>query len=276
MVVAALHPLTQLGTGFSVHPSTVIGIAALGALYAWRASRVDPREEELPPTSGQRIAFVSGLVLMFFSLNGPLHDLSDSYLFTAHMVQHLLLTMLVIPLLIVGTPGWMLRPALEWPRIGRAARWATRGTIAFTIFNVTMIVWHLPPMYNLALAVHPIHIVQHLCLLVAATLMWWPLMGTLPELPRLSYPGQMLYSVLMAVPMSAISVCITYADTLLYPAYANAPRIVSLSPLEDQRLGGLIMWIPGGLIFGVVLSIVFYKWAAHDVDKRPEWRPGPL
>jgi putative membrane protein len=255
-----LHPLTSLGLGFSLHPSTVIGIAALAALYVWRA-RKGPAGG---PTTAQRAAFVSGLAVLFFTLNGPVHDLSDFYLFTAHMAQHLILTMLVPPLLIAGTPDWMLRPAIQIPWVLAAARWVTRPIAAFAIFNITLVVWHLPPLYNLAMAEHGVHIFQHLCFLVSATIMWWPLMSTMPELPRLSYPQQMLYAIAMALPMSVLAIVLTYADSSLYPAYASAPRIWGITPIEDQRYGGLLMWIPGGMIFFLFASVRFFQWAASE------------
>jgi len=274
MMVSVLHPTTTFSwSSFSVHPSTVIGIAALGALYAWRAreGEVDPvpkdgatpaREPDAArrPTPGQVLAFAAGLASMFLTLNGPLHDLSDDYLFSAHMVQHLVLTMVVTPLLIAGTPGWMLRPALRSRAVAAVARAITTGPAAFAIFNVTIVVWHLPPLYNYALVHHPVHIVMHLCFLVASTIMWWPVMSTMSELPRLSYPKQMLYLFLMSLPMTAVAMVITYSDTTLFPFYAGAPRVLALSPLEDQRLGGLIMWIPGGFVFIAVLSVAFFRW----------------
>jgi len=104
--------------------------------------------------------------------------------------------------------------------------------------------------------------------LVTAVLVWWPLVSPMPELPRLSYPGQMLYSFLMTLPMTIVSIFIVYADHVLYPAYASAPRLWGLSPLEDQRLGGLIMWIPGGLFFYLLTAVVFFKWATSQRDDR--------
>jgi putative membrane protein len=288
--IALLHVGARLSwTAFTVHPSTVIGLAALGALYAWRwrvalspraanemsagaANEMSPRAERggaVHPGKTKPILFASGLLLMFFSLNGWLHDLSDSYLFTAHMVQHLLLAMGVAPLLIMGTPGWMLRPLLRFPMIAGPARWMTNPIVAFGIFNVVLIGWHLPPLYNAAMAHHSLHIVQHLLLLAASVIMWWPVLSPLPELPRLSYPGQMLYLFLMTIPMSLISVSIAYAGSILYPIYAAAPRVTHLSPMEDQMLGGLTMWIPGGLYFFTIISIIFFRWQqAGGLDSR--------
>lgn len=261
---ALLHTSASLSwTSFSVHPSTVIGLLALSALYWWRA-RVE-REKGAPPLGRARpILFGAAVVTMFFSLNGWLHDLSDSYLFSAHMLQHLLLAFVVAPLMVMGTPGWMLRPALRYRAVAAFGRAVTRPKVCFATFNVVMAGWHVPIMYNAAMAMHPLHIVMHLTMLAAAVMMWWPVLSPLPELPRLAYPMQMLYLFLMTIPMSIIAVCIVYSGEVLYPAYAAAPRVVALSPLQDQLIGGLIMWVPGGLYFFTVISVIFFKWQQAD------------
>ena len=285
VVLAVVHPVARIGwTAWTIHWSTVVGLVALGAAYVWGARHLAAQARSVgaePPTlrRGQQVAFFSGLFVIFLSLNGPLHDLSDTYLFSAHMVQHLLLSLAVPPLLLAGTPGWMLRPFLRTPTIASVARAITRPTRCFIIFNVVISLWHLPPLYNTALAYHPIHIVQHLTFMVASVLMWWPFLSPLPELPRLSYPGQMLYCFLMVIPMSIISIYIAMADHILYPAYSIAPRVWDITPMSDQQIGGLIMWIPGGLLFYVVMTFVFFKWAARDNDTtagaQVDWRPPP-
>ncbi|HKW48179.1 MAG TPA: cytochrome c oxidase assembly protein [Gemmatimonadaceae bacterium] len=250
---------------FSVHPSIVIGITALAVLYLWRAHVAAREGYELGRT--KPALFTLALVVLFLSLNGWLHDLSDSYLFSAHMVQHLVLALVVAPMLIMATPGWMLRPALAYRPVEVTARWLTSPFRTFAIFNVVMCGWHLPPLYNLALTHHPVHIGQHLMFLVASVLMWWPILSPLPELPRIAYPMQMLYLFLMSIPMSIVAVYIAYADSVLYPTYAAAPRIWGISPMQDQLIGGLIMWIPGGLFFFAVISVIFFRWQQHDGDE---------
>lgn len=251
-------------TSFTVHPSTLIGLAALGALYAWAAIRLPE-----PPSVPRRVAFGTGLLVILLSLNGPVHDLSDSYLFSAHMLQHLVLTLIAPALLLGGTTASMLRPLLRHRAVRALAERVTKPIPAFAIFNITLLVWHLPVVYDMAMRSHGVHILQHLMFIATSVLMWWPILGTVPELPRLPYPGQMLYAFLMTLPMGMLSIFITYADTLLYPAYAAAPRVVGLSPLEDQRLGGLIMWVPGGLFFLGVMSVVFFRWAAEEGGPSP-------
>ena len=274
-VLAMLHPFTQLGwLAWSIHPSTVIGLAALAGIYLWRARHAPPGESLSGP---RKASFFAALFVIFASLNGPLHDLSDDYLFSAHMVQHLLLTLAMPPLLIAGFPGWMLRPLLRNRVVAAIARRVTRPIICYAIFNVVIAAWHIPNLYNAAMANHNVHIVEHLMFMAAAVLMWWPLMSPLPELPRLAYPGQMLYCFLMSIPMSIIAIYITLADHVLYPAYASAPRISPLSPMNDQLLGGLIMWVPGGLIFALIMTVVFFKWAARGEDStagaQVDWKP---
>jgi putative membrane protein len=277
---ALLHPAQQIGwTNWTIHPSVVVGLAAFGGLYLWRARQGDPSAERrrpaagpaagpegASPTAAERVMFFTGLLVMFGSLNGPLHDLSDYYLFSGHMVQHLLLTLVVAPLFIAGTPGWMLRPLVGIRGVGAVLRWATKPTRCFVLFNVVLAAWHIPALYNTALAHHPVHIVQHLSLLAVSVLMWWPILSPLPELPRLAYPGQMLYCFLMVIPMSIVAIYITMADHLLYPAYASAPRLWGISPGMDQQIGGLIMWVPGGLFFYGVMSVVFFKWVGRGED----------
>src|SRR5438874_4088861 len=143
LVLAMLHPFTQLGwLAWSIHPSTVVGIAALGAIYLWRG-RLAPAEENL--SGARKLSFFAGLFVMFASLNGPIHDLSDDYLFSAHMVQHLLLTLAMPPLLLAGTPGWVLRRPLAPRFVSPAARWLTRAALAFVGFYVSLAPWPLPP-----------------------------------------------------------------------------------------------------------------------------------
>jgi putative membrane protein len=268
--MALLHVGASISwTNFTVHWSTVVGLVLFALLYEWRARTAETR---------RRSCFYAGLAVIFLSLNGWLHDLSDYYLFSAHMVQHLLLTMLVPPLLIAGTPGWMLRPLLRHRFIGRVARFVTNPKVCFATFNLVLAGWHLPPMYNAAMSHHGIHIVQHLMFLAASVMLWWPILSPMPELPRLSYPMQMLYLFLTTIPMSVVAVYITYGGTLLYPAYAAAPRIAGITPLEDQLIGGLIMWIPGGLVIFAVISVIFFRWQAHGAEDsaasaQVDWRP---
>src|SRR5687767_14039927 len=145
-VISLLHVGASISwTSFTSHWTTVVELVAMAALYEWQArrgkqnaDRASDATSRFPLRASQRVCFYGALLVIFFSLNGWLHDLSDWYLFSAHMVQHLLLTILMPPLLLAGVPGWLLRPLLERPVIGSLARLLTRPKICFAAFSIVV------------------------------------------------------------------------------------------------------------------------------------------
>jgi putative membrane protein len=189
------------------------------------------------------------------------------------MVQHLLIMLVMPPLLIWGLPPWLIRRALGVPGIHRPARALTHPVVAFVSYNVVFIFWHLPNNYDWALLNHDVHIVQHLTFMATAVMMWWPVVNPVRELERIpTGPLLMAYLFVFGIPGTIVSALITLSDNVLYPWYAAAPRITSLSPLDDQRLGGLIMWIPGMLVFWIAITAVFFRWTK---DEYRSWRIDP-
>lgn len=265
--IALLHEVGEFSwTSFTVHPSTLIGCAAFAGLYL---AGIGPlrRKYHLSDTVDrtQTLSFLLGVFVLFFSLNGPIHDLSDYFLLSAHMVQHLLLMMVAVPLLLVGTPAWLLRPLLKNRVVHAIARFLTGPFIAYTIYNLILVVWHFPTFYNTALENHNVHIAQHLMMIAGAVLMWWPIVNPVPELERIGSPMRMIYLFALGFPMTIISALITLSDKVLYPWYAEAPRVFeSLSALYDQQLAGLIMWVPGMLVFWTATTVVFFRWSRRE------------
>ena len=243
----------------SWHPEVIAGLAGLGALYVWRA-----RAGETPLPLGRALAFASGVGVIAVALNGPLHDLADQSLFSAHMGQHLLLMLVAPPLLLAGLRPGMLAPALRLPAVAAALGVLTRAPVAFLLYNAALVAWHLPLTYGLALEHHPLHVVQHLTFMATAVLAWWPILSPEPQLPRAPYPVQLLYLFLLGVPMTAVAAIITMADHALYPFYAAAPRVAAVSALDDQRLGGLLMWVPAGVAPLAAFTAVFFRWASAE------------
>ena len=238
------------------HPSVVIGLALLGGLYVYLGGLAAPRRRGL--------AFGAALVVLGVALNGPLHNLSDGYLFSAHMVQHLALTLVFPPLLLYGTPAWVVRPLLGSAWVLRVARRATRPLAAGALFSAPITLWHVPQFYEAALEHHPLHIVQHLVFMATAVIMWWPILSPVPELPRASYPTQLIYLFALGLPMSLAGALITLSERVLYPFYAAAPRVWGLTPLADQQLGGLLMWVVGTIYLWVTASVVWFRWSARE------------
>ncbi|HET8632939.1 MAG TPA: cytochrome c oxidase assembly protein [Gemmatimonadales bacterium] len=262
LLLHARAPATVPWTpALSLHWSTVLGTAVFGALYGWGVTAARRRWNLGPPAGRLRIAaFATGLLLLLVSLNGPIHDLSDDYLFTAHMLQHLVLTMAFPPLIIFSMPGWLLEPLVRPRWVQRTGRFLAHPIIAGVIFTVVLSAWHLVPVYDLMMQNHDVHIVAHLLFIIAAFIMWWPVMSPVKEVPALPHGLGMLYLFLVSVPMQIPAALITMADTPLYRWYVQAPRTFGLTPLEDQRIGGLLMWIPGNLwIFGAI-AVLFFLW----------------
>jgi putative membrane protein len=220
----------------------------------------------------KQIAFSSGLATTFLALATPLDVLADEYLFTAHMVQHLMLTLAAAPLLLGGTPGWLLREALRTTRLQGFIRWARHPLVAFFGFNISFALAHVPAFYELTLANEPLHAVEHLVFIGTAMLMWMPVISPVPDIAP-PYPAlaQVLYLFLQTVPASLVGALLSATSGAYYPTYVLAPRITSLSPLEDQQLGGLIMWVGSGIYFLIATGVVFFAWAAREeaANRRP-------
>ena len=242
---------------WDLHPSVVIGLVLLGGLYVFWGGLKAPRRHVA--------SFAAALLVLFVALNGPLHNLSDTYLFSAHMAQHLLLTLLFPPLLLYGTPAWVVRRILAPRWVMAVGRLVTPPVLAGAIFTAPIVLWHVPVFYEAALRNHNLHILQHLVFLATAVLMWWPVLSPVPELPRIPYPGQMLYLFLLGLPMSITGALITLSDTVLYPFYAQAPRISEdLGVLADQQIGGLLMWVVGGLALWGAMTVVWFRWSVWE------------
>jgi putative membrane protein len=246
--------------------SVLLGCAVLAALYAlalgpWRARLGGAM---VPFQPGRAALFLGGLAVVVGSLNGPIHDLSDRYLFSTHMVQHLLLAQVFPVLFLLGLPAWLKRGLLRPRPVAAAWGAVTAVPVGVLLYTVVFSLWHVPTLYDVMMRAHPVHIVMHLSVMATAVLMWWPVLGGDAVRRPLSPPFQMLYLFALGIPMMAVAAMITFAPEPLYRWYALAPRVWGLSAVEDQRLGGLLMWIPGGLYFWGVMSVVYFRWAAHE------------
>lgn len=252
-------------TAWSLEPSIWLGMALLVAAYfaagsVWRV----PFKHAAPVSRSQRVWFLLGAFIMWFALVSPMDEISDHYLFSMHMVQHILLTLVAPPLMLVGTPGWMLEPLVRFKPLRRVLRVLTMPVLAFAIFNLDFAVWHVPMFYEATLETQTVHIVEHLLFIGTGFLNWWAILSPLPELPRLPYPAQILYLFLDAVPSTVLGAIFIFGTVVLYPIYAAAPRLFGISALDDQLFAGLIMAMPGAMIYLAALSVVFFQWVGGE------------
>ena len=261
-LVLAFHARPAI-VPFGAHPSVAAGVLGLAIAY-WIACR------RSAVTVPQRLAFGAGLATMLVALDGPVDALADARLFSAHMLQHLLLTLVMPPLLLLGLPAAPLRRVLRLPGVRRAARVVTHPAVAFALYNGVLIAIHLPALFEPMVRDQTVHIALHLLLMAVGILFWWPLASPLPELPRLSYPAQLLYLFLFLAPMAAVAAPITLAPTVLYPWYTEGPRPWGIAAHADQVIGGLLMWVGAGFYVLCVSSAIFFEWARfEDRDEPP-------
>jgi putative membrane protein len=256
---------------FHPHPDVWLVLGGVIGLYFFglRRYRSDPSTHAVRPvTSTQTMAFLMGMAVLWIGADWPVHDVSEDYLFSVHMIQHTLFSLVAPPLLLLGMPAWLLRDVLR-PVLG-ALRFLTRPVIAFVIFNSVIVVTHWPTMVNASIGSEPLHLLLHLLLVGSALLMWWPVMDPLPELRRLQPPGKMVYLFLQSILPTVPASFLTFASSPIYSSYAEAPRLWGISAVTDQMVAGLIMKIVGGLLLWLAIAIVFFRWHAAEQNPAPQ------
>ena len=263
-----------LTTAWDGEPSVLIGCTALVAGYVAMTRRRPSRHAW---------SFFAGVVVLLFAQCSPLDALGDTYLFSAHMIQHLLLLLIVPPLLILGIPAWLAARWRSTPRVRAVERVLRQPAIAWLLGIGAMYLWHIPALYNATLAHSAIHIGEHLCFLMTGVIFWWPVCAPLAE-SRYAPLAAMLYLFTAAVASSVLGIILTFAPPGLYSAYlhpVDRRGFLSLirggwglSPAVDQQFGGLIMWVPGGLLYLGAIIGTFARWqSAADGEDEPS-RPG--
>ena len=255
-------------------PLVAAALALAAALYARGARRLTTRAESLAALRWWEIAaFVGGWLALFVALVSPLDALSD-LLFSAHMAQHELLMIVAAPLLVLGRPFvvalWAL-PGAARARVGawtraRAWRAAWRGIsgplFALLAHGFAVWVWHLPSWHQAALRSEGVHLVQHLCFFWTAALFWWAVVHG--RYGRIGYGIAVVFVFATALHTSVLGALLTFATRVWYPLYGERARAWGLTPLEDQQLAGLIMWVPAGVLFMVIGLALFAAWLGES------------
>jgi putative membrane protein len=225
--------------------------------------------------------FAAGYITLAVALLSPLHALGEQ-LFSVHMVQHLLLTLVAAPLLLLSNSMpvllWAL-PVSERSTLGRLIgqpgrlrsllKGLTRPLIAWSLFVVTQWIWHLPLGYQWALENHWAHYFEHLSFFATAVLFWWPVIGSPPLPSPLSFPARIAYTFLAWLPNSILGAGISLARNPLYAYYVTSAQNTGGDASFDQQLAGLIMWIPGDILFATILMLLLAAYLRHE-ERRAE------
>ncbi len=247
---------------FHVHFETLAFLVALGSTYAFALVHVG-RPIDRRATRAQKFSFFVGVAVVYLALGWPLHDISDDYLYSAHMVQHVLLMLVAPPFFLWAIPGWLVEAALP-NGVLRALRNVVRPVVATLVFNATVALSHWPLVVDLMSRSTTFHDVAHLAMLAASAAMWFPVFSPTPAIPRISPPAAMLYlfvqSILPTVPASFF----TFAEGVLVPYYGEAPRLFGISVVADQQLAGFVMKVVGGLVLWTYIAALFFRWYASE------------
>jgi cytochrome c oxidase assembly factor CtaG len=227
----------------------------------------------------QVAAFGVGLIVVFVALITPLAALADA-LFSAHMVQHLLLILLAAPLLVLGAPLVPFLWALPAPARKRVGRWwqnipllrtlwrsLSQPLIVWLLYALTFWIWHLPTLYQAALEWVWVHELEHASFLLTALLFWWTVLHPLGGHKRLGYGAGALYLFTTALHSSALGALLTFAERPLYPIYVSSVAAWNLTLLEDQQLAGVIMWVPAGVVYPTVALVLLGIWLQRMEDR---------
>ncbi len=252
---------------WQLEPVLVGGLVAAAVAYYLT---VGPLRRFVAPgeryPTGRAVVFGLGLLMLFLNEGSPLHDLAERYLLSAHMVQHLLLSYAVAPVLLAGMPTWLLEAMFASRRVLPLFRFLLQPLVTFLAFSLAMAIYHVPAVYDLALANTSLHHAVHFVILVVSLMMWWPLMGGVPALPKPAFLPRLVYVFLLPVAQLPIFGGVTFSDVPLYRAYTVIPvRAFGLGVLQDQALAGVIMKVFGLFAFGITFVITFFNWYRSEL-----------
>ena len=227
-------------------------------------------------------AFLLAMAILWLAIASPLDAFADAML-SAHMIEHLLLMSVVPPLVLLanptvpllrGLPRGVLKhvagPLIRIRRLRSFSHWLTRPRVAWLVMNLIFLGWHVPAAYDFALEHEVWHIVEHMCFLFASLLFWWPIMRPWPTRGRVYTWGLILYLLSADIVNTALSAFLAFCSRPMYPYYLNEPNPFQLSPLSDQVIGAVIMWVFGGLVFLVPAMFITVRLLQPERIRLPE------
>lgn len=253
------------------HPEVWVLVGGLVALALYASRVIGPKAVPAgtpPITRSQRAWFALGIVLLWLASDWPVHDIGEQYLYLVHMSQHLVLTLVVPPVMLLATPEWLARLLLGRGRVDRWVHRLARPVPAAALFNGLVLATHVTGVVNLSSENGLFHYGVHTALVLSAVLLWIPVCGPLPEL-RIAMPAQMLYLFITSIIPTVPGAWLTFAEGAVYSAYDIPDRLWGISVTSDQQAAGLIMKLAGGTYLWIVIATIFFVWSSrHEAANR--------
>ena len=253
--------------GWRLDGTVLLPLALYAAVYLWRFVRARLEAGGRGAGATQALAFAGALVILLVALVSPLDELGERYLFSAHMVQHLLLGDIAPLLVLLALSRVIMRPATRrLTRLERALGRLAHPLTGLALWLALIYVWHIPALYQAALASSPLHALEHASFFTAGVALWWPLVQPVPMRRRLSGLGSLSYIAAAKAGLAALGLYLVWSSTVAYPFYAAAPRILDLSAREDQNVGGAIMMIEQSLILVTFFFLIFVRMLSQSEE----------
>lgn len=259
---------------FELRAEAWLLVLGLAVGYQWAVRNLGPRLRDFDPGEirGRRRLFMAGLLVLAISVSWPIDTIGDGYLFSIHMTQYLLMSFVSAPLLVAGTPGWMLT-TLTQP-IEPLVRRLARPVVAIALFNAVLVLSHWPVLVGVYLRVDVVHFGMHALWMIAGYVFWLPILNRAPEhYGKLAPPLQMVYLFLSSVIPTVPASFLTWSETGLFDEYAAAPRLWGVTAVQDTQAAGAIMKLGGGLFLWGLIVVIFFRWAATQGQPAPRRAP---
>ena len=270
-------------TAWNSNPLPTILLLMAANLYVTGFSRW--KRPSHPVMLWQKLCFFSGLFLLFLVLQSPIDSLAV-HLFSFHQIQHLTIRMFGPFLILLGAPLTpMLRGLPRWALLGvvrpivrnhgarRGYDLITNPVFTTVLFLGFLFLWQLPGVHNAALRNSALHELMHFTMLSSGFLFWWLVIDPKPHRSRLHYGLRILYLGLIIIPNTVLGAAITFSDKVIYQAYAEVERPISISLMADQQLGAAILWVPGDMMSLLVAGIVMIMWYQNELGEGPVGYP---
>lgn len=249
---------------YQPHPEVWLLVGGLAALYVFALHNLGPRvvgPGQPVATAANKRWFVLGLVLMWFASDWPMHDISEEYLYSVHMIQHLTLTFVVPPVMLMATPEWLARVVIGDGRIGRAFLKLARPIPAALAFNALQLASHWSGIVNASVSNGLLHYGLHTLMVTTALAVWMPVVSPMREL-RITPPAQCVHLFLTSIVPTVPAAWLALAEGVLYNAYDTPARLFGISVTSDQQAAGLLMKLGGGVFLWTVIVIIYIRWSA--------------
>ena len=244
------------------HPEVWVLILGLAGLYVYALRTLGPRlvpAGQPVATAAQKRWFGLGIILLWIASDWPMHDVSEEYLYSVHMFQHMMLTFFIPPVMLKATPEWLARVVIG---DGTAGRWflkLARPIPAAVVFNAVQLLTHWSVVVNASVENGLLHYGLHTIVVITALAVWMPVVSPLPEY-RISVPAQCVHLFLISIVPTVPAAWLALAEGVLYDAYDRPARLWGISVTSDQQAAGLIMKLGGGLFLWSLIIVLFFRW----------------